>query len=190
MSRKSKELIVNTMLELMQTSEFQEITVSEICAWSNVARRTFYNNFDSKEEVIKLACVNIIKDSITIPESISNYKIEEFSLTLLTSFFHTNQQNNDFIQLLFKQNLYHFYVSTLHHASTTSLKAFLNKHVEHLSPVIDRYALHAYTSMVLQIYEQWAYHNFIETAEEIARIALDMVMSRGQFTFNTSFFDK
>jgi len=53
MSKKSKESIASSLLQLLKNYSFQEITISEICANCDVVRRTFYNNFVTKEDIIE-----------------------------------------------------------------------------------------------------------------------------------------
>ncbi len=48
----SKKWIMNSLVSLMQTKDFCDITVSEIAENAGLVRRTFYRNFDSKEDVL------------------------------------------------------------------------------------------------------------------------------------------
>ena len=51
----SKQWIIQSFLSLMEEKTFQEITVSEIAERAQLVRKTFYRNFDSKEDVLQ-AC--------------------------------------------------------------------------------------------------------------------------------------
>lgn len=57
----SKELITQAMVDLMQNKHFNNITISEISDKAGVVRRTFYRNFDSKEEVLSYKLDNLIQ---------------------------------------------------------------------------------------------------------------------------------
>lgn len=50
---KSKDKIVQSLIELMETHEFEEITVKDISELAEVNRSTYYRNFKSKEDIIK-----------------------------------------------------------------------------------------------------------------------------------------
>ena len=52
----SVELICSALLELLETSPFEEITISDIQRMSTVSRSTFYRNFDCIEDVLMLLC--------------------------------------------------------------------------------------------------------------------------------------
>jgi AcrR family transcriptional regulator len=52
-SNKSKLWMENTLLTLMQTENYHEITIQEITDHAGLSRRTFYRNYSSKDEIIK-----------------------------------------------------------------------------------------------------------------------------------------
>ena len=47
-----KESITQALLILMESKDFQKITITEIVNKAGVARMSFYRNYDSKEDVI------------------------------------------------------------------------------------------------------------------------------------------
>lgn len=52
-AKRSQEWIANSLVSLMQKKPFEQITVKEIMESSELARQTFYQVFDSKEEVLE-----------------------------------------------------------------------------------------------------------------------------------------
>ena len=52
----SVELICSSLLELLETTPFEQITISDIQRMSTVSRSTFYRNFDRIEDVLMLLC--------------------------------------------------------------------------------------------------------------------------------------
>ena len=51
---RSQELICKAMCALMGALPFAEITVTRICQEAGVGRKTFYRNFERKEDVVEL----------------------------------------------------------------------------------------------------------------------------------------
>ena len=51
---RSQELICRAVCSLMAQLPFEEITVTRICQEANVGRKTFYRNFERKEDVVEL----------------------------------------------------------------------------------------------------------------------------------------
>lgn len=58
----SKQLVTAALIELMQKKQFNEITISEISLKAGVVRRTFYRNFDSKEDVLSYYMETLIEE--------------------------------------------------------------------------------------------------------------------------------
>ena len=51
---RSQELICKAMCCLMTELPFEEITITRICQEAGVGRKTFYRNFERKEDVVEL----------------------------------------------------------------------------------------------------------------------------------------
>ena len=50
---KSQQLIARALLELMDEMPYKEIAIKNICSRAGLARQTFYNLFDSKDDVLR-----------------------------------------------------------------------------------------------------------------------------------------
>lgn len=48
----SQHLIADALFRLMKSKSFQKITITELCEEAAIGRKTFYRNFDWKEDVI------------------------------------------------------------------------------------------------------------------------------------------
>lgn len=49
---RSQHMIADALLSLMKRKPFQQITVTEICEEAAIGRKTFYRNFEMKEDVL------------------------------------------------------------------------------------------------------------------------------------------
>lgn len=49
----SQKWIVDSLIALMAEKPYQQITIMDICKKADLSRQTFYNVFDSKEEVLR-----------------------------------------------------------------------------------------------------------------------------------------
>ncbi len=52
-AQRSQQWIMKALLELMEITEYDKITVSQICQSAELDRRTFYRNFSSKNDVLE-----------------------------------------------------------------------------------------------------------------------------------------
>ncbi|ONI40363.1 hypothetical protein AN639_04940 [Candidatus Epulonipiscium fishelsonii] len=55
----SKELILQGLLELMQTMEYDEITLTQIAKQAEVSRMTLYRHFNQKEDILLFEAIKI-----------------------------------------------------------------------------------------------------------------------------------
>lgn len=60
-TRRSKKSIVDAMMDLLHEKSFEKITVKEIMEKADMARRTFYGNFKSKDEIIQYYFQNLFR---------------------------------------------------------------------------------------------------------------------------------
>lgn len=51
--QQSRTALCDSLAELMQTTPYEKISVSDLCAAAGVSRQTFYNVFDSKEDILR-----------------------------------------------------------------------------------------------------------------------------------------
>lgn len=52
MAVQSQHMIADALFRLMKRKPFQQITVTEICEEAAIGRKTFYRNFDMKDDVV------------------------------------------------------------------------------------------------------------------------------------------
>lgn len=52
----SREWLIHALLSLMETKPYSKITIKEICQTADLSRQTFYNFFETKDDII-LFCI-------------------------------------------------------------------------------------------------------------------------------------
>ncbi len=67
----SQHMIADALFSLMKRKPFQQITVTEICEEAAIGRKTFYRNFELKEDVVDfwldLRCAEYEQDFLCVP---------------------------------------------------------------------------------------------------------------------------
>lgn len=63
-AERSKQWLVSALLELMEEKHYKDITIKEIADKAMLARRTFYRNFKTKEEVVVCYMESILVEYI------------------------------------------------------------------------------------------------------------------------------
>ena len=99
---KTKNILFNTLLELMKEKQFEEIKVSDICSHAIINRSTFYSHYNDKYELLE-EYINTLKDSL-IEELSKNKNInntKQYYIELIKLFFnHIDEKRNIYISAM------------------------------------------------------------------------------------------
>lgn len=174
MCMKSKEKIEEAMLLLMQQDSFEEITISEICGKADVARRTFYNNFSGKDEVLKEKCARIVS---TMLEKSGNYKDNPglWVKGSLCCFFETCYDQKDFLHILMANKLCYLYENELYEQVAENEFLYSKEIPVYVKDHLRHYAVSYYVAGALKFYKIWSLNQFKESAEELAELYMELV---------------
>lgn len=98
---KTQQLILNAYFGLLEEKEDSEISISEICKRAEVVRKTFYNNFSSKSDLLGFG-INFFFDHWKPISLVSEQTMPE----VYRSAFELIDARKDLFLLLQKRNLY------------------------------------------------------------------------------------
>ena len=102
-SIQSSKWIYEALKELIQDKEYSKITVTDIVNKANLGRTTFYRNFETIDDVLKMKCED--KFSEFRKYCIDYYTSHEFEdKTFLKPFLRYWYHNSEIIELLIKAN--------------------------------------------------------------------------------------
>lgn len=97
----SREWLVNALFTLMATKPYSKITVKDICQKADLSRQTFYNFFETKDDIILFCikrCYLEMMDELKVKSPLSLSDITE---ELVKTF----RKNQNMIHLMISQNL-------------------------------------------------------------------------------------
>lgn len=109
MSVKTKNQIAFTVIKLLEKDKYSLITISEIAAHAGIVRKTFYNNFNSKTDVIEYIVENLVSSYLKNLEKKGSYENTAISRTYFEFVF----QNKDVLLALIDNDLFHIYMDRL-----------------------------------------------------------------------------
>lgn len=69
--QKTKQALVNAMIELLEQSPFSAITVNDICITARVGRSTFYTHFEDKYALVRYALEHMKEDALVEIQNMS-----------------------------------------------------------------------------------------------------------------------
>lgn len=79
----TRRLLAESLLRLMESNSYKDITILQITQEAQVARRTFYRNFDSKEELLRYAIALLSEEFLASLLAKEKFVIKESVCLLL-----------------------------------------------------------------------------------------------------------
>ncbi len=105
----SREWLVNALLSLMEELPYQKITVTNICTAADLSRQTFYNFFDSKDDIIRFCIQQCYMEMMENLNSKSPLHLNDITIQLSKTF----QHNQKLMKMIIHQGLEHLLESEL-----------------------------------------------------------------------------
>lgn len=100
-SVRSKRLITDALVALMEEKPFSKISIRDIVEKAGLTRQTFYHNFESKEEVLTHKSDELFDDFF---QFLTDNQVTDLE-GVICLYFRYWQDNDEFIKLLIKNNL-------------------------------------------------------------------------------------
>ncbi len=97
---RSRKQITDALLLLMEKYPYSEISVKQIVLETDLVRKTFYRNFESKDDVLRSYIRTILRDYFDI---VNNARGD-----VLTTIFEFAKKNKKLLKLLDKNDMMHF----------------------------------------------------------------------------------
>lgn len=155
----------------MEERDFQEITIAEICAEGNLSRSTFYNHFNTKEEVIMWSSETVVGEYIETHLEINEDWVER----LIYYFFQESRKHQNYLSLLMKHKLFHLHRIALLEVGFVHRNIVKQRLYMELPEEMRRYLVRAYVDCALSFYEEWQSTNFALSIEEVRDMYLDII---------------
>lgn len=164
MSKKSKQSVLNALLNLLETEVYSKITISAICDEATIVRKTFYNNFKNKKEVIEYLCETMVDDLFEQLQKNNQYDVSH----MFFYFFQYSKENYDRILLLEENDLFYIFEKSVSTYVKNVSDAIPNNRLELTSIRFKNYAETVYTSSMIVLLQTWYKNNFQESALEMS----------------------
>lgn len=132
----SRQWLINSLLELMSIKNYNEITVVDIALNADLARRTFYRNFNTKEDVLD-AYIHQLCDEYVAYLSNTNLSFENIGF----AFFSFWQKHIVFLQILKKNHMLYFLLEMFNEYLPPIYQLYKDDRTEYDNSIEKSYAL-------------------------------------------------
>lgn len=98
---RSMEWLRKALLQLLEEKKYSQITIKEICQRADLSRQTFYQMFDSKDEVMEYHFSTLFQEFTKECDSFQNITISQISYHFFSFFY----RHRKFVEVLISNNL-------------------------------------------------------------------------------------
>ncbi len=161
---RSKEEITQALLSLMLNAPYTEISVKQIIMEARLARKTFYRNFESKDDVLISYLKGIIREYYDV--------VNTGKVNVLETIFLYVDKYRDFLLLLEKNNMLHLPLQCINEYLPLLHKNFFNecKPANYLFKNLDSEYLIAFnTGAIWNVVSLWIHRGMVDTPESVKK---------------------
>lgn len=182
--RNTTKKLYHALFELLETKNFSDITITELCATANVNRTTFYAHFNNTYELLQLAGDDFSKDFLndftkeltTIDES--NIQMETFvNEKYIIPYLNFIKKNKSFFKT-YLNNHSVFNVSKIHSflIDKIGIPACKSKGITNVSTI--NYMSKFYFNGIIAIVEEWIAHNCNDDINYICNLIINCIFPK------------
>lgn len=165
-SRRSRRWITKALLELMMEKPYEKISITEIATEADVVRRTFYRNFESKEDVIKTYIESIFKGFIELMKE--NH--EDQNEVVAADFFKYMNRHKVFLKLLEENNMFDLILQVFEERLNEFDEKYQKEPYKSMTETYKKYHNAFHTAGMWYMLETWLKSGMEESPEELGEI--------------------
>jgi len=162
---RSRRMILDGLMRLMEKEPYELITITQICQESQIARQTFYRNYDSKNDILTY----YIRERL-LERARENTFGDDFEKNLRTLFFDF-PISKELISLMRKNGLFYLLEEQFLGFMPVVTDCILMPKLLG-TPDYDDFLNQYIVSSILSILTVWTDHGFRESAEQLSAISI------------------
>jgi len=171
-SKNSKVLISmrtlsESFIQLLNAHSFDEITIKDVCERSGYSRKTFYRNFETKEDLFDYYIYQFL--DINDIDEVKNQSVREY----MHFFFSVFENEKMLLKVCFKNNLYFLFFKRLYISISDVLIKENNPYYMNMT-ITKEYYLKVLIAEIVEMLEVWTDRNFKETVNELVDVYIQM----------------
>ncbi|MFA9377259.1 MAG: TetR/AcrR family transcriptional regulator [Lachnotalea sp.] len=173
----SQSWIAASLIRLLETKSFSEITITQICQEAQLVRKTFYRNFETKEDIL-----HYILDQLF--ESFrSTFQIESLVPSeIFTHYYEYWEKEKQLLTYLHRDDL--FYLLTkkyIEYADSIRMYLLFVKGDSTLQTGLEPYVIHFIAGGMVTILEHWLENDFNEAILTLTQLTERLLLSANSY---------
>jgi len=170
-AEQSKKWLTDSLLQLMEEKPYDAISIKEITDRAQLARRTYYRNFKSKDDIISQYCNSLCSQYVSMIQQGKDYSLS----SVAKSFYSLWYEHKNFLALLRKNNILHIVLNKFNEVLPKIYSNIVGDLSEYDSLEIQQYALLSSAGGFYNILSYSLAHDFDKKPEEIETLVYKVV---------------
>jgi AcrR family transcriptional regulator len=173
---RSQNRIMNTLLSLLKSDfPYSEVTISELSRRAKVVRKTFYSNFDNKDDILTF----ILDRAFEL--FMKNINLEDSSFSsIFFGLYSFLLKHKDWLKIFYQNNLIYF---AQLHITKHIIDSKVYFQYKRLTLSEDKYWYYKYLpsqvmSAVCTTISNWIENDFQETPKQLGKLSEDLLLGR------------
>lgn len=166
---RTQKAIADSFLFLLQELDYEKITITDICKEADIVRKTFYNNFRSKDHLLQSLIHEVF---VEIESSLNLHKMNISEILLYI--FQFIIDNRDSLLLFYTRGLFPFaYKIIANYINSDHILIKLNQ--EDLDSRAYKYISAQVAAVLISVIETWIENDFKEPIEFLTNLTESMM---------------
>lgn len=167
-AEQSRKWLMESLIRLMSKKDYNSITVTEISDHALLSRRTFYRNFNNKEEILEACCHVLCQDYI------AHFKGEsDLSLRNVTKVYFTFwKEHIEFLKILNRNHLLFFLLEKYNEFLPAIYQIYKGKNNDFSDEAESDYAMRFSAGGFWNILSKWLETDAVQTPIEMSELVL------------------
>ena len=170
--QKTKEIIKINFLKLIENREPDQITVSELCKFTGIHRKTFYSHYKNISDILDELYDNLVNELGVLYTEYLIGALNDFTM-LFDYINHFIKNNFNYYSLLAKSKQYIIFVNRINKMFASNILTTYSQKFNNFGP-IDKYSLFFLISGISSLYVNWISNPTQCPIEHISNVSIDM----------------
>ncbi|MGG0550425.1 TetR/AcrR family transcriptional regulator [Priestia megaterium] len=172
-SIRSRKWIIDALLKLMEEKPYDKISIKEISDRAGLVRKTFYRNFESKEDVLYEYITELMTEAEKAFEALES--LTPYSMSY--AYFKFWHEHVDFLKLIYKNNLFIIILKHLEKYAPTVFEKFKAHVMKDFDETFLKYYNEFHSAGIWHMLEKWIASDTQETPKQLAQIYSDISLN-------------
>ncbi|MFD4704697.1 TetR/AcrR family transcriptional regulator [Gottfriedia sp. NPDC058432] len=172
-SIRSRQMIIQSLLKIMEEKPYQKISIKEITDAAGLVRKTFYRNFLSKEEVLYEYIGELMQEADKEFEALES--LTPYSMSY--QYFKFWYEHVHFLKLIHKNDLFIILLNQLQDYAPTVFVKFKADLMNNFDDTFLTYYTEFHSAGIWHMLEKWIDSGTKETPEQLAKIYSDITLN-------------